>query len=122
MDPYFDRRPKDDDRTMPYTLIEAGGKKHFGGVIAYEMDRGDIEHEWIDGREADSKPLMPGETRDVVIVARPSAAREIADALQKSGSEATWRVHVRRGLYEFKGHEYSVAAVIGVRFSHEQIS
>lgn len=117
MDPYFDRRPKDDDRTMPFSLIEAGGKKHYGGVIAFETDRGDIEREWIEGRESDNRPLMPGESREVVLVARPSAAREVADALQKAGSKATWRVHLRRGLYEFQGREYSVAAVIGVRFA-----
>jgi hypothetical protein len=122
MDPYFDRRPKDGDRTLPFTLIEAGGKKYFGGVISYETDRGETEREWLEGREADGRPLQPGESREVVILTRPSYAAAIRDALEAKGSEAIWRVHLRRGLYEFNGQEFSVAAVVGVRFSLDDLN
>jgi hypothetical protein len=122
MDPYFDRRPKDGDRTLPFTLIDAGGKKYFGGMISYETDRGEIEREWLDGRQADGLPLQPGQSRDVVLVTRPAYATEIRDALRTQGGEAVWRVHVRRGLYEFNGQEFAVAAVVGVRFNFSDLS
>jgi hypothetical protein len=122
MDPYFDRRPQDDERALPYTLIEVNGKAYFGGIISYEPDRGSIEREYLAGRETDNLPLQPGESRDVVIVTRPSYANTIMDALRNGGTEAIWRVHVRRGFYEFNEQEYSVAAVVGVRFSFRDIS
>jgi hypothetical protein len=122
MDPYFDRRPQDDDRALPFTLIEVNGKAYFGGIISYEPDSGSIQREWIEGREADGQPLQPGESRDVVLVTRPSYANTILEALRTGGTEATWRVHIRRGFYEFNGQEYSVAAVVGVRFTFRDIT
>jgi hypothetical protein len=122
MDPFFDRRPKEGDRTQPFTLIDAGGKKFFGGMISYETDRGEIEREWLDGREADGQQLEPGQSRDVVLVTRPAYATEIRDSLRSGGREAVWRVHVRRGLYEFNGQEFSVAAVVGVRFAASDLN
>jgi hypothetical protein len=121
MDPFFDRRADDDDRALPFTLIEAGDKKYFGGVLEYNVDAA-RERTWLAGRENDAEPLKPGKTRDVVLVTRPAFAAAIADALAKSGSEAIWRVQVRRGFYEFKDQEFSVAAVIGVRFTHRDIA
>jgi hypothetical protein len=117
MDPFFDRRPKDGDRALPYTMIEVDNERFFGGVITYQTDRGLIEREWLDGRELDGRPLAPGESRDVVLVAQPKHADQILAALANPNRLALWRVHLRRGLYEFKGNELSVAAVIGVRFS-----
>ena len=122
MDPFFDRRPKDGDRAMPFTLIECAGKQYFGGVLAYETQHDRNERAWLAGRETDGTPLQPGESREAVLVTRPSYAMEIADSLRKTGGEAVWRIHVRRGLYEFNGREFSVAAVVGVRFTANEIN
>jgi hypothetical protein len=102
-------------------MIEVDNERFFGGVITYETDRGLIDREWLAGRDRDAEPLRPGESRDVVLVAQPKHAEQILASLSNSSRHALWRVHLRRGLYEFQGNEFSVAAVIGVRFSASDV-
>ncbi|HEX4591605.1 MAG TPA: hypothetical protein VH120_16835 [Gemmataceae bacterium] len=113
-DPYFDRDPKNSN-DKPYTLVDAGGRKYYGGVIEYQTDANDTERTWLQGREDDDKPLAPGETRETVLVTRPRDA--VFDAVKKSKSPAVWRVQVRRGLVPYHDTEIPVSAVIGVAFT-----
>jgi hypothetical protein len=69
----------------------------------------------VEGQENERTPLRPGESRKTVFVTRPSD--EVFEVVQKAGSPAVWRVHVRRGLVAFRGHEVPVSAVIGVTFT-----
>lgn len=113
-DPYFDRNPKyANDR--PYTFVDVGGRKFFGGIIEYITEPGNTERTWLQGQEDDNKPLGPGESRETVFLTRPSDA--VFDAVQKSASAAVWRVQVRRGLVNYGGKEIPVSAVVGVAFT-----
>jgi hypothetical protein len=113
-DPYFDRNPKTAN-DKPYTLVDVGGKKYFGGIIEYVTELNNTERTWLQGQEADDKPLAPGESRDTVFVTRPRDG--IFDAVKKSNGPAVWRVQVRRGLVPFEGTEVPVSAVVGVSFT-----
>jgi hypothetical protein len=113
-DPYFDRRPKY-AADKPYTLVEVGDKKFFGGLIAFETESGPYERSWVEGQESDNQPLKPGEARETVVVTRPRD--EVFDAVQKAKGRAVWRVQVRRGLVPFHGQEVPVTAVVGVEFT-----
>jgi hypothetical protein len=117
-DPYFDRNPKQaNDR--PYTLVDVGGHKYFGGLIEYITEPGGTERTWLAGQENDDKPLAHGELRETVLVARPGDG--LFDAVQKAKDPAVWRMHVRRGLMPYHGTEVPVSAVIGVSFTAADI-
>jgi len=113
-DPYFDRRPKDPTE-KPYTLVDVGGEKYFGGVMQYITESGSTERAWLEGREKDDQPLGPGESRETVLLTYPK--NNVFDAVQKSGGRAVWRVHVRRGMVPYHGTEIPASAVVGVAFT-----
>ncbi len=113
-DPYFDRNPKQAG-DKPYTLVDVGGRKYFGGLIEYVTEPGNTERTWLQGQENDDKPLGPGESRETVLVARPGDG--LFDAVRKATEPAVWRMQVRRGLVPYRGTEVPVSAVIGVSFS-----
>ena len=113
-DPYFDRNPKQAS-DKPYTLVDVGGHKYYGGLIEYLTEPGNTERTWLAGQEKDDQPLGPGESRETVLVARPGD--HLNDALEKAREPAVWRMQVRRGLMPYRGTEIPVSAVIGVAFT-----
>lgn len=113
-DPYFDRRPKDATE-KPYTLVDVGGEKFFGGVMQYITESGSTERAWLEEREKDDQPLGPGESRETVLLTYPK--NNVFDAVRKSGGRAVWRVHVRRGMVPYHGTEIPASAVVGVVFT-----
>jgi hypothetical protein len=113
-DPYFDRNPKQAN-DKPYSLLDIGGRKYYGGVIEYATEPGNTERTWLAGQENDDKPLNPGESRETVLVARP--ADGLFDAAQKAKQPAVWRMQVRRGLVPYRGTEVPVSTVVGVAFT-----
>jgi hypothetical protein len=117
-DPYFDRNPKQAN-DKPYTLLDVGGRKYYGGLIEFVAEPGNTERTWIAGQENDDKPLGPGEARETVLVSRPGDA--LFDAVQKAKEPAVWRIHVRRGLMPYHGTEIPVSAVVGVSFTAADI-
>lgn len=117
-DPYFDRNPKyANDR--PYTLVDVGGRKYYGGLIEYVTEPGNTERTWLKGQENDNKPLAPGESRETVLVTRPRDG--IFAAVEKAKEPAVWRVQVRRGLVPYQGTEVPVSAVVGVAFTADDV-
>ena len=113
-DPYYDRNPKQPN-DKPYTLVDVGGRKYYGGLIGYATEPGNTERTWLQGQENDDKPLGPGETRDTVLVARPGDG--LFEAVRKATEPAVWRMQVRRGLVPYRGTEVPVSAVVGVSFT-----
>jgi hypothetical protein len=114
IDPYFDRRPKHPN-DKPYTLVDTGGKKFFGGAIEFVTESGSAERDWLDGQEEQPRPLGPGESRETVFVTNPREG--VFDAIQKSKGQAVWRIQVRRGLVPYQGTEIPASAVVGVAFT-----
>jgi hypothetical protein len=117
-DPYFDRNPKS-PADKPYTLVDVGGRKYYGGLIEYLTDPGETDRTWLQGRENDDKPLGPGESRDTVLLTRPRD--EVFDAIKKAKDPAVWRVHVRRGMAKYRDTEVPVSAVVGVSFTSADV-
>lgn len=118
-DPFFDRRPRDGS-DKPYTLIEVRGKAYFGGVIEYVTETGHIVREWLEGQEDDTQPLKPGDERRTVVATHPK--EPVIEALGSHEGKALWRVHLRRGLYNFKGNDLSMTGVVGVEFTADDVS
>jgi hypothetical protein len=124
-DPVFDRRFKpeaEEGRPLlhvkPYTLLEIGKLKVYGGVIEYgSFSETKLNRRiYLQGQENDDKPLAPGASRDTIIATHP--ADRAVEAMQgyKGKDPLVWRVLVRRGLVPFQKREISVCAVVGVRF------
>lgn len=116
-DPYFVRRPRD-AKDRPYMMVEVGDRKFYGGALSYVTDSDMLIREWVEGQENDDKPLGPGEERETVVGTSPM--EPVIDAVKESGS-ALWRVQLRRGFITFRDKEYSVSAVIGVRFQSDDV-
>jgi hypothetical protein len=125
-DPAFDRRWHEGDRRdplpKPYTLLELGDQKFFGGPLVWpQSDEKDGPRLFVEGREDDDRPLGPGQQREVVFFS-PSQDQEkgLFDALHRHQHDAApllWRVHLRCGLTPYLGKEVSTTCVVGVEFS-----
>ena len=123
-DPYFDRYYDPHEKSAkPYTMLEVGGRKYYGGPINFLAIKWDqIKRKYIDGQENDDKPLPPGEERHTVICTDPTDEGGNQAVRAAGPSERlTWRVQLRHGLTVYKGNEYSVSAVVGVQFTPADI-
>jgi len=116
-DPYFVRRPRD-AKDRPYMMVEVGDRKFYGGALSYITDSDMLIREWVEGQEQDDKSLGPGEERETVVCTSP--IEPVIDAVKEAGS-AVWRVQLRRGFITYREKEYSVSAVIGVRFQADDV-
>jgi len=126
-DPIFDRQWKGEfGSNRPYTLLEMGNSRFFGGPIKWRprtnpgQFRGDDPREYVKGQEHDNQILKPGEERISIFCTDP-ANREILQALKGHQGPMIWRVHLRRGLVQVSDREVSATAVIGVLFNKKDI-
>ncbi len=126
-DPVFDRQWKEEHGSgRPYTLLEIGGKKFFGGPIQWRPRtnrgafRADDPREHVKGQEKDNEVLKPGADRTSILCTDPSN-REILQTLQGSQGPLVWRVHLRRGLVDVGDREVSATAVVGVIFDKKDV-
>ncbi len=112
-------------QSKPYTFLEVGSKKFFGGAIKWEPtlhkngSTGSLR-EYIRGQEFDNQPLQPGAQRDTVICTDPDNP-DVLKTLAKSQGPLLWRVRLRRGLERYQGREVCVSAVVGVEFATRDI-
>ena len=126
-DPVFDRQWKEEyGSSRPYTLLEIGGKKFFGGPIQWRPRtnrgafRADDPREHVKGQEKDNEVLKPGADRTSILCTDPSK-REILQTFQGSQGPLVWRVHLRRGLVDVGDREVSATAVVGVIFDKKDV-
>lgn len=109
----------------PYTMLEVGGKKFYGGPCPWNP-RGRQTSGWRDRDPQESiegqdyKVLKPGETIDTVMATNPENL-EVLKAVDKANGPMLWRVHLRRGLVKVKDGEASATAVIGVDIQPKDI-
>jgi DNA-directed RNA polymerase subunit RPC12/RpoP len=119
-DPFFDRQWKEDSgATKPYTFLEMGSLRFFGGPIK-RGQRGQAPREFIQGQEKDNQVLNPGDERITVKCTDPDN-RQILKSLAAYQGQLVWRVQLRRGLVDVGNREVSATAVIGVVFEATDI-
>jgi hypothetical protein len=121
-DPFFDRQWKEDSgATKPYTFLEMGSQRFFGGPIKRsQRGKGALPREFIQGQENDNQVLKPAEERTTVLSTDPGN-RQILKTLGAYKGQLVWRVQLRRGLVEVGNREVSTTAVIGVVFQEQDI-
>jgi hypothetical protein len=126
-DPFFDRQWKEEyGSSRPFTLLEIGDKRFFGGPIQWRPRsnrgkfRADDPREYVKGQENDNQVLKPGADRASILCTDPGN-REILQTLQGSQGPMVWRVHLRRGLVDVGDREVSATAVVGVVFEKKDI-
>jgi len=117
-DPFFDRQYiADQHRSKPFTFLEVGEQKFYGGPFNYLGFRRDSRKRvFATGQENDDKPLQPGEERETRFYTFPDRDGGLLAAVHAFPDTMTWRLQLRRGLMNFKNHEYSMCAVVGVQF------
>jgi hypothetical protein len=127
-DPVFERQWKlEFGSNRPYTLLDMGGTRFFGGPIKYMprghqgQFRGDDPREYVKGQEHDNQALKPGEERTSIICTDPNN-REILKTLKSYQGPLVWRVQLRRGLVQIGEREVSATAVVGVVFDKKDIA
>jgi hypothetical protein len=130
LDNAFDRFWKPGRGLPPFTQLEAGSQRFFGGPAEWVAPGKDKRREWIKGRKT-SELLQPGETKnhffvctdgnDTVAVRTLFGEIEGEKVREPYHGSFLWRVRVRRGLVTYRGKEYSATAVIGVEFTDKDI-
>jgi hypothetical protein len=123
-DPAFDAR-WDKRQPKPYTFLEVGGKRFFGGAIPWELHENKpggkaARTEYLQGQEQDNQPLGPGEKRTTVVATDPDD-KDVLASLNGFKGSLVWRVRLRRGLVQVNDREVPASAVIGVDFSATDI-
>lgn len=116
IDPALHRRDSD-----PFAYLRVGQVRYTGPFNwnpAVRPSRARLRH--FAGQRGDYDPLKPGQTRQTVVVTAPQD-KAVRDVRSWAGGPLVWRVHLRTGLGKYKGREYSVTSVIGVRFDPDDV-
>lgn len=130
LDNYFDRhwRPGD-NLTPPLTQLEIGSEYRCYGGPAYWYPRGDRvsnQRQWVVGRKEQGDFLQPGEEKQMFVCTDGDDEKAVellfgGKATEPYQGPYLWRVRVRRGLVHFQEKDYPATAVIGVRFTDQDI-
>jgi hypothetical protein len=116
-DPFFDRRWKDaGDGSKPYTFLEIGDRRFYGGPIPWTQASAGARDE-IEGQVY--RVLDPGE--ELTTIACSDPADPIAELLKEYQGPIVWRLQLRRGLTSVGGKTISATAVIGVKFDASEV-
>ncbi len=116
-DPYFDRRWKTAEPSKPYTFLEMGSRRFFGGPLLWKPDLAPEDRETVEGQQY--KMLQPGESLTTLVCTDPDD--EVRQLLANYRGHLLWRVQVRRGLVKIGEREIPATAVIGVPFEDKDI-
>jgi hypothetical protein len=118
-DPMYNRQFHPEfSEARPYTLLEVGNEKFYGGPIDVYSAR--AKREFVAGQENDERPLGPGEERQTVTCTNPWNEK-ILTAVTNAKDAMLWRVQLRKGQVSFHGRDVPVCTVIGVEFTAADI-
>jgi hypothetical protein len=143
LDNYFDRKwnPGEAGGSPPLTQLEAGPQRFYGGPVTWvplirTSKNTPPRREWVEGsRRVDARgvaqPLQPGQAEEFFVCTdafdpdkAPAIARylfgvdENNQAVERAyQGNFLWRVHLRRGVIDWKGRPKPATAVIGVTFT-----
>jgi hypothetical protein len=115
MDRYFERAwPKMPGDHKPYTLLEMGERKFYGGPLDWSH-----KEEFLKGQDV-NKELKPGEEMATFVCTNPE--EHVVRALDGYAGPLVWHVQLRRGLVRWTTRDGaerddSATAVVGVEFS-----
>jgi hypothetical protein len=98
----------------PYTYLQVGEQRIYGGDP--EWWQGPPGHE---ERRADGNLAPGGEM--IALLRTDFRDRELVKKVSEVNEPLLWRVHVRRGFVEVRGQEVSATAVVGVRFTKDDV-
>jgi hypothetical protein len=118
-DPFFDRRWKQGHAfsLRPYTMLEVGRRRFFGGPVSWKPGQMPQLRETIDGQVY--RRLKPGEELDTLVCTDPDD--DVGRYLSGYQGSLLWRVHFRRGLVAVRDRELPATAVVGVQIVPSQI-
>jgi len=118
LDPFFDRRWKSlSHGGKPYTFLEIGDKRLYGGPLAWKPGRPLDSRETIEGQ--DFRTLYPGHESISLVCTDPE--EPIVKLVRGHSGPLLWRVQVRRGFVQVGEREISATAVVGVVFTEKDI-
>jgi DNA-directed RNA polymerase subunit RPC12/RpoP len=126
LDRYFDRKVDQErwqeKKDMPFTCLVMGKTRLWGGAIEWPGQK----RFRIAGQDYD-RELKPGESMETFTCLDPDTQdpdylkdHPEYDVARYKGP-LLYRVHVRRGLFPFRGRDVSTTAVIGVEFTDKDI-
>jgi hypothetical protein len=126
-DAAFYRRWKEGAKTKPYTFLEVGPARFYGGAVDRptrgrrdEFGPGPGPGEYVEGQENYDRVLDPGKEMTTSVCTDPENTR-VLDAVHKYKGTMLWRVEVRRGLVQVGKREVPACAVVGVEFNRDDV-
>jgi hypothetical protein len=123
------RQGHDPDTSKPYTLLEVGAKRFYGGACKWAPRPANLPgrrfegdpREYIRGQENLNTVLEPGGQTETVVSTDPDNP-DVVKAVRRFPGTLLWRVQVRRGLVKVRDRQVSATAVIGVEFTAHDIA
>jgi len=116
-DPYFDRQWKSAQDSKPYTFLEVGKQRLYGGPLP-----------WRPGIRADNRPALEGQNYQALppgaqietFVCTPPGDAMLTGVANHQGP-LLWRIQVRRGLVHVRERDVPATVVLGVAFQASDI-
>jgi hypothetical protein len=97
---------------MPYSFIDSSKFKRIYDQ-RLEFKRG------ADDKLDEEGELRPGQEEEIRLTTKEN--KEVVKNIVDSDENMTWRVQLRRGLVDHRGHKVSATAIIGVQFNAKAI-
>jgi hypothetical protein len=116
-DPYFDRQWKSSQDAKPYTFLEIGRDRIYGGPFPWRPGRAVEDRKTVEGQHY--QLLQLGERLTTIVCTDPT--EQVAKLLAAYHGTLLWRVQVRRGLVRVGEREVPATAVFGVTFQDRDI-
>jgi hypothetical protein len=120
VDPFFDRSWTGEAGDKPYTFLDMGGRRFYGGPIEWDnaIPKRDNPRQFIPEQHQD-RDLKPGEEMDTIVCTNPHD--KVENDLKFYRGPLQWHIQLRRGLVEVRKHDASATAVIGVDFQDSDV-
>jgi len=111
-DPYFDRAWRSSQDSKPYTFLEVGERRFYGGALPWQPGQRTEQRPVLEGQVYQA--LQPGQSLTTFVCTPPDqAAGKFAGNYK---GLLLWRIQLRRGLVRAGEREVPATGVIGVQF------
>lgn len=117
VDPAFNRKAVYQEPAV-VGIYPPGNRPFIGGPISWPFNEG-VRRVYIEGQEAQQRPLGPGESQEVLICSLASG--EVPAAIRKADGTVLWKLQFRRGRVPFGLSTMPVTTLIGVEFQPSEV-